>query len=179
MLGTKDLARISDLCSVVKAQTGSKDAHKPFGGLNVILFGDFHQFPPVGDPKTALYMPPPATAAEDAQRGFSLYRQFDDVVLLKEQMRVQDSKWMSMLENLRSGDCDAEQVGMVKDLVLGSANCPQIWMTTFGQTLFSSPHATLPGGLGTRRPSGNTLLEPTTASIVLLQRTTKDASRRL
>lgn len=31
------------------------DATVPFRGLNVILLGDFHQFPPVGNPRVALY----------------------------------------------------------------------------------------------------------------------------
>ena len=35
--------------------TEQADASKPFGGMNVVILGDFHQFPPPTNPHGALY----------------------------------------------------------------------------------------------------------------------------
>ncbi len=46
---TKDmLALVSALLSKEKPHHGKDDGVLPFGRMSVILFGDFHQFPPVG-----------------------------------------------------------------------------------------------------------------------------------
>lgn len=46
MLSQEFLAKISKILHIVMDRE-SRDGLAPFGGLNVILVGDFHQFPPV------------------------------------------------------------------------------------------------------------------------------------
>ncbi len=48
MVACNILARISSTLTAAKKATGAKDGDTPFGGINVILVGNFHQFPPVG-----------------------------------------------------------------------------------------------------------------------------------
>jgi ATP-dependent exoDNAse (exonuclease V) alpha subunit len=49
---------LTDIAKVVahtKKAANEGDEHLPFAGMNIILMGDFHQFPPVGKPRSALY----------------------------------------------------------------------------------------------------------------------------
>ena len=46
-------ARLSAYVAKGKALTGESDSNKPLGGVNVILSGDFHQFPPVTGSRNA------------------------------------------------------------------------------------------------------------------------------
>ncbi|OCH94196.1 hypothetical protein OBBRIDRAFT_810692 [Obba rivulosa] len=82
-----------------------------FGGINIILCKDLHQFAPVGTfAHEALYKP--IRVDEDtltSQVGCKLYEQFDQVVILKEQMR-----------RLRHGEVEKGDIQMLKGLVLGS-----------------------------------------------------------
>ncbi|KAF8441320.1 hypothetical protein L210DRAFT_799274, partial [Boletus edulis BED1] len=47
MLSRKFLARISSSIRTGKSLAGALGSDLAFGGINVILVGDFHQFPPV------------------------------------------------------------------------------------------------------------------------------------
>ena len=67
--------------------------------LNIVLCGDFHQFPLVALPhKETLYIP---TELNDTvvQRhvGQQIYKSFETVMLLKEQKRVYDEVWYQFL----------------------------------------------------------------------------------
>src|SRR6266404_8668786 len=48
MVACDILARVSGALTSAKLSAGMEDRDLPFGGVNVILVGDFHQFPPVG-----------------------------------------------------------------------------------------------------------------------------------
>lgn len=88
---------------VIKATSGvtgfvKRDSSNPteaFGGMNVILVGDFHQFPPPGCEDLALYNQKPPT--KTATIGCAIFKQFKTVVILRKQRRVVDRGWMDIL----------------------------------------------------------------------------------
>jgi hypothetical protein len=58
MLSRQFLAKLSKIITTVFSSNKNGDSNMPFGGLNVILVGDFHQFPPVVSKRGApLYYP--------------------------------------------------------------------------------------------------------------------------
>src|SRR5436190_17180406 len=79
------------------------------GGLTVIMFGDFAQLPPVGDPP--LYHQPTENNPPFVHQGSKLYREtFTKVFRLEQQMRQQgqgedDMKFAAVLAHLRVGTC--------------------------------------------------------------------------
>lgn len=70
------------------AEKGATDLTVPFGGLNIILMGDFHQFLPVDSSTLALYCPP--QQCNTLVVGKNLYEQFEMVVNFNEQIRITD-----------------------------------------------------------------------------------------
>ena len=98
MVSHKMLAKLSNIIGRAKAlQVFSLG--DPFGGLNVILVGDFHQFPPVvaSAGTSALYIPSHASKVSAlVMLGRKLYEQFDVVVRLTIQVRVTDSVWVDL-----------------------------------------------------------------------------------
>nr|GAT52360.1 predicted protein [Mycena chlorophos] len=120
MMTKKILAQLSQILGHVKAIQGEAPSSRPFGNINIILFGDPHQFPPVGNPKGALYHPDCQTGLL-AQLGLAFYRQFDVVVTLTQQNRVKDLAWNAMLRRLRHGECTADDMTMLRDIMVSSA----------------------------------------------------------
>lgn len=116
MMTTELLALLSQILAKHHSNVDVADAFKPFGGINVILFGDFHQFPPVGNPRAALYVT--NQKRERGTLGRSLFEQFETVVELKEQMRVTDPTWQAILDRLREGACDATDLRQIRKLLL-------------------------------------------------------------
>ena len=86
MVSKQLFAKLSRIISRAKGFTNTEQTDLPFGGLNVILLGDFHQFPPVLSQKSApLYWPcNPSQDSEETLAGRKLYECFKMVVLLKE-----------------------------------------------------------------------------------------------
>lgn len=107
--------------SITCAGEGGPDSTVPFGGSDIFITGDFHQFPPVGQYKKALYILFPFNRR--CEIGRNLYLQFQTVVLLNQQMRIIDHSWSDILRRARSGDCSAEDIASVQHLVLTDPSC--------------------------------------------------------
>ena len=93
MISKKFLAQIEKKISIGKA-TQIKNESGSFGGISVILCGDFHQFPPVAtSTKQSLYHRSSPTDKHLMLVGCALYEEFTTVVILREQMRIKDPIW--------------------------------------------------------------------------------------
>ena len=115
------LAALSKITSYVKGYASEVPSTLAFGGLNVILVGDFHQFPPVGNPSAALYSSEDGSAV--SALGRAIYLQFETVVKLTEQCRITDPVWNQVLANCRVGECTEDDLNQIGDLVLTNEKC--------------------------------------------------------
>lgn len=121
---TKQLKyRGSEIVTRVRSAEGVAMAAESFGGMDVIDFGDFHQFPPVGNATAALYCDRPDTDGAHALKGRSIFLDYDQVVILREQMRITDEIWTGILSRLRVGECTEDDIREVQKLVLTSPTC--------------------------------------------------------
>ena len=91
-----------------------------FGGLNIILCGDLHQFPPVACAKSEALCYPVNLAedSDDAKIGCHIYEEFSMVVVLRERMRVTDQEWGDFLVRLRYGKVQRRDLTMLRSLLL-------------------------------------------------------------
>ena len=80
---------MSEVVLSVAMNLGVGDNKLLFGGLNVILAGDPHQFPPVSNPSGMLYVCLPNEIGKGGI-GRLIYEQFKTVVTLEEQKQVTD-----------------------------------------------------------------------------------------
>jgi len=103
MVSREFFATIAELVAVARESAGMGQSGEAFGGLNMILVGDFYQFPPVVSKKTApLYWPVNLRVDTEAEIiGRRLYEQFRTVVILREQVRVTDPEWVDLQPRVR------------------------------------------------------------------------------
>lgn len=122
MLGKTFLYWMSNHVSIAKRGAASDTALRDefFGGINVVLIGDLHQFPPVVCNAVQYLFHPANLIIDDApcKGGRRIYESFDTVVILKEQIRVVDQVWLDFLHRLRRGVVDASDIAMLKSLVV-------------------------------------------------------------
>lgn len=121
MLTTPLLDNLSQATGIVRTGTPSTQSSSVFGGLSIMLLGDFHQLPPVANSKQALYHSSPPD--DSSGLGRTSYEQFDIVVKLEEQMRIVDPEWDAILKRARTGDCTEQDIEELKKLVLTSPFC--------------------------------------------------------
>ena len=95
MISKTFLAKIAKRISIGKQTSDADDEGFSFGGLNVILCGDLHQFPPVAKGnQDHLFRPSQLDCdPKECLIGRAIYEQFKTVVILKEQKRVTDPVW--------------------------------------------------------------------------------------
>jgi hypothetical protein len=134
MMNDTLLADVAKIVAYVKKEGSEGDEHLLFAGMHVILMGDFHQFPPVANPYSALYSQHPTTAP-DMLHGRWIFRQFNTVVWLQQQIRIKDTVWTNLLSRLRLGQCDNDDTRIIQSLTLNHPNCPK---TDFGQLPWSN-----------------------------------------
>ena len=129
MISKTFLAKLSRNISIGKMVDGEPVSPHSFGGISVILCGDFFQFPPVaGGVSDALYNPK-CTAKnhrEDSQAGRFIFEEFTTVVSLTEQMRVTDPEWQDFLKHLRFGQVNRKDIEMLHALILTKKEGPPI-----------------------------------------------------
>ncbi|PSR77379.1 hypothetical protein PHLCEN_2v7930 [Hermanssonia centrifuga] len=95
-----------------------------FGGLNVLLCGDFHQFTPVAKGPDE-YLFHPADLAEHSEQcvlGRRVYKEFSTVVILNQQMRVTDPVWRDLLVHLRKGEVKRAHIDCLRTLVISKSS---------------------------------------------------------
>ena len=121
---TKQLKyRGSEIVTQVRAAEGNGNMLECFEGMDIIDFGDFHQFPPISNHAAALYCDRPDTDNMHALKGQSIFLEYDHIVILHEQMRITDNVWMKILGRLRVGKCTEEDIREVWKLVLTNPEC--------------------------------------------------------
>ena len=122
MLSRSFFAKLSQIIS--RAMETKDD--EVFGGLNMILVGDFHQFPPVVARRSApLYWP--ANLRQDTEEdilGRKFFEQFLTIVKLNKQIRVKDEIWHDVLQHIRYGNCRQEHINEIRKLIITNPDCP-------------------------------------------------------
>ncbi|CAE6416282.1 unnamed protein product [Rhizoctonia solani] len=119
MVSRPFLGRISNALGQAKQQSNGSFESLPFGGINVILTGDFHQFPPVAcSPSAALYCPTSSKDTVEAAIGGQTYQAFRVVVVLQEQCRTTDDDWLDVLRHARHGTCTRTHLETIRGLIL-------------------------------------------------------------
>ena len=96
MMMTSMLVHLSQATGVVWTGLTGIDLSIAFGGLNMLMLGDFHQFPPVMSATRELYYPSPENGTCQLRR--NLFEQFDIVIKLDQQIRIRDVGWMEILQ---------------------------------------------------------------------------------
>jgi len=112
MMDKEMLQEVSDRMEMAKEVKGS------FGLMHLILCGDFTQLPPVaGQP---LYTASKKTGVKGIaeQAGYNLYKTFDTVVILEENMRAMaDPEWKAVLCRMRVGALSRSDCALLSGLV--------------------------------------------------------------
>ncbi|KAF8262736.1 hypothetical protein EI94DRAFT_1543572, partial [Lactarius quietus] len=140
MLTMPLLALLNRVAGLVRTGVDGIHPTVPFRGLNIILTGDLHQFPPVANRSNELYNALPKTTL--AQLGCTLFEKFDIVVKLDQQMRIQDIFWDSLLQRFRSGDCSKTDIEEIRKLVLSHPECdtPDFTTSPWNNAILVTPH---------------------------------------
>jgi hypothetical protein len=119
---TKDLlAHLSQVAGSVRTGNSRTNAMIALGGLNTILMGNFHQFPPVGQSDVVLYRS--NHPHQSSVIGENIYNQFKTVIKLVQQNRMDNPHWQEILNNARISCCMEADIEEINKLVLTNVDC--------------------------------------------------------
>ncbi|CAF1532305.1 unnamed protein product, partial [Rotaria sordida] len=127
MVGLNLLAKLNRIICSAK----HVDPQVPFGGVNVIFFGDYLQYRPVYDAPlhTDFSLPSKKKSGKlptekEIQRRVarSLILQINCVVKLTQQMRTEDPRYLQLLERLRRGQCNYDDYELLLTRVVGQSS---------------------------------------------------------
>ncbi|KAF8138849.1 hypothetical protein EV363DRAFT_1107157, partial [Boletus edulis] len=139
LLTADTLASLNLVVSTVRGTEENIDETEPLGGLSTFLTGDFHQFPPVGQVKKALYCKHPPSSL--SQTGRQIFEQFDTVVELIDQNRITDALWNAILTRARYGECTSSDLQEIRRLVLTNQSCqvPDFQSSPWDESILITP----------------------------------------
>ncbi|KIO01479.1 hypothetical protein M404DRAFT_150174 [Pisolithus tinctorius Marx 270] len=129
---TPFLAKLSNIICHTQTGCDATLTDLPFGGLNIIMVGNFHQFPPMATKASAPIIWPcnvENNMHEELVR-CHIYEQFDIVIHLKTQVRVTDVGWCDLLHHICNGSCSKHEINMLWGLVLENPTCPLMDFST-------------------------------------------------
>ena len=127
MVGLTSLGKINRIICSAK----HVDPQIPFGGVNVIFFGDYLQYRPVYDlPLHRDFSLPSkkkqakASSEREIQQRVarSLILQINSVVKLTQQMRTEDLRYLQLLDRLRRGQCNYDDYELLQTRVVGQSS---------------------------------------------------------
>jgi ATP-dependent exoDNAse (exonuclease V) alpha subunit len=121
MVGLSLLARLNRVVKTAK----HINTESPFGGVNVIFFGDYLQYSPVLD--RPLYhncasIQQYTERQIEMQCAQKVISQINCVVELKQQMRTEDARYLELLNRLRHGESTIEDYQLLCTRVVGTPN---------------------------------------------------------
>ena len=137
-----DLASLYKISAHLCKAMGKQD--KPFGGLNIIVAGDFAQLAPPGQGCKSLYNGEVGTSIAAAANlrsqkqvlGKVLWHYFTTVVLLRQNMRQntsseEDDKFRTMLGNLRYKNCTSEDLNYLSSRTVTKSSQSHLLTSSF------------------------------------------------
>jgi hypothetical protein len=109
--------------------------------MHIIKAGDFHQFPPVGNPTGALYIDRHDKDSKHAQLGREIFLQFDKVIILNKQNRIKDQTWSDISSRARVSECSVADLNEINKLVLTNPECdkPDFTKAPWDQAILVTP----------------------------------------
>ncbi|CAF3333769.1 unnamed protein product, partial [Rotaria socialis] len=119
MVGLSLLARLNRIEKTAK----HTNSDIPFGGVNVIFFGDYLQYSPVLDRPLYHSCASSEQSTErqiDMQCAEKLISQMNCVVELSQQMRTEDLRYLELLNRLRSGQSTIEDYQLLCTRIIGN-----------------------------------------------------------
>jgi ATP-dependent exoDNAse (exonuclease V) alpha subunit len=121
MVGLSLLARLNRVVKTAK----HVNSEAPFGGVNVIFFGDYLQYSPVLDKPLYQSCSSVNQYTErhiDIQCAQKVISQINCVVKLNQQMRTEDVRYLELLNRLRNGRTTMEDYQLLCSRIIGSSN---------------------------------------------------------
>ena len=122
MIGCRQLLKIHTALCKGKCVPSSL----PFGGVDILFFGDFIQFPPVKDTPLFYSWSKKKSKSKSKQSeinknlGAHLWKQINTIILLDEQMRCTDPVYLDLLNRLREGKCTYTDAALLNTRVVGA-----------------------------------------------------------